>query len=318
MKTPARSVLITGGTGFVGKALVRELLARFDHRVVLASRQLVAQVPKGGEQFLFAQLDAQTDWRVGLAGVDTVIHMAARVHVMNDTEKDPLAAFRKTNVDATVNLAKQAAEAGVRRFIFVSSVKVLGEETLLGRPYTAASTCLPMDPYGLSKLEAEQQLMEIARQTDMAVVIIRPPLVYGPDVKGNMKSMLAWLRRSIPLPFGAIYNKRSLVALDNLVDLIITCIDHPAAANEIFMVSDGEDLSTTDLLRRTARVMGKRVILLPIPAPWLRYGAGMLGKKDIAQRLCGSLQVDIVKTTELLNWKPPITVDEGLRRMAQN
>jgi UDP-glucose 4-epimerase len=215
-----------------------------------------------------------------------------------------------------LNLARQAAAAGLRRFVFVSSIKVNGEATQLARPFIADDAPAPLDAYGVSKMEAEQGLREIARQTGMEVVIIRPPLVYGPGVKANFAAMMRWLKRGVPLPLGAIHNQRSLVALDNLVDLILTCLTHPAATNQTFLVSDGEDVSTTELLRRMGQAMGKTARLLPVPASWLKVAASLVGKGDVAQRLCGSLQVDISKTRELLGWVPPVSLDEGLRRAA--
>jgi nucleoside-diphosphate-sugar epimerase len=217
-----------------------------------------------------------------------------------------------------LNLARQAAEAGVRRFIFISSIKVNGEGTPLGAPYRADAQPQPADPYGISKMEAEQGLRALAGETGMEVVIIRPTLVYGPGVKANFLNMMRWLHKGVPLPFGAIHNRRSLVALDNLVDLIVTCIEHPAAANQTFLVSDGEDLSTTELLRRMATALGAPAHLLPVPSWLLEAGATMLGKKALSQRLCGSLQVDISKTRELLGWTPPLSVDAALRKTAKH
>lgn len=236
---------------------------------------------------------------------------------MNDTADDPLVEFRKANVDGTLSLARQAAAAGVQRFIFISSIKVNGEGTELGYPYRADDTPAPQDPYGVSKMEAEQGLRALAAETGMEVVIIRPVLVYGPGVKANFRSMMSWLRKGIPLPLGATGNKRSLVAVDNLVDLIATCIDHPAAANQTFLVSDGEDLSTTQLLQRMGSALGRPARLLPVPASLLQAGAAMLGRRAIAQRLCGSLQVDICKTRERLAWAPPVSVDDALRKTAR-
>ena len=233
---------------------------------------------------------------------------------MHDTDGDPLAAYRVVNTEGTINLARQAAAAGVRRFVFISSVKVNGEETSPGQPFTEEDEPAPLDPYGISKLEAEQGLRDLATATGMEVVIIRPPLVYGPGVKANFLTMMRWLNKGVPLPFGALDNRRSLVALDNLVDFIITCIDHPAAAKQTFLVADGEDLSTTELLRRVGRAMGKPVRLIPVPMGLLQAGARLLGKQEMARRLCGSLQVDITKARTLLGWKPPVAVDEGLRR----
>ena len=236
---------------------------------------------------------------------------------MRESSKDPLASFRKVNVEGTLNLARQAAAKGVRRFIFISSIKVNGEETF-GVPYTADSEPAPVDPYGISKLEAEQGLMSIASQTGMEVVIIRPVLVYGPGVKANFLSMMKWLSQGIPLPFGAINNRRSLVALGNLVDLVVTCIDHPKAANQKFLVSDGDDLSTTMLLNKMAQALNKPARLLPIPSFFLKLAAFLLGKQSLSQRLCGSLQVDIDKNRELLGWKPPLSVDSALGATARD
>jgi nucleoside-diphosphate-sugar epimerase len=245
-----------------------------------------------------------------------VVHAAARVHVMNEIASDALAEFRKVNVEGTLRLAKRAAESGVKRFIFISSIKVNGESTLPGKPFKADDTPAPVDPYGISKHEAEQALRQLARETGMEVVIIRPPLVYGPGVKANFLSMLRWLNKGIPLPLGAIRNQRSLVAIGNLVDLIITCIDHPAAANQTFLVSDGQDLSTTQLLRRLGNALGKKARLLPLPEWLLVAAAAVLRKQSVAQRICGSLQVDISKNRELLGWMPPINMDEAMRQTA--
>lgn len=309
-------VLLTGGTGFVGRAVLNHLCLG-GRDVVACSRAGSMDVPDGARFLRVLGLDANTDWKFGLDGVEVVIHNAARVHVMNDQSSNPLAEFRKVNVDGTLNLARQAAAAGVRRFIFVSSIKVNGEGTAPGTSYKADDFPAPVDPYGISKLEAEQGLQALAAATGMEVVIIRPVLVYGPGVKANFLSMMRWLQRGVPLPFGAVYNKRSLVALDNLVDLIVTCIDHPAAANQTFLVSDGEDLSTSELLRRMGVALGRPARLLPVPSWLLETGAAILGKQALAQRLCGSLQVDISKTRELLSWTPPVSVDEALDTTAK-
>ena len=246
------------------------------------------------------------------------MHLAARVHVMNDKNPDPLAEFRRVNVEATANLARQAAAAGVKRFVFLSSVKVNGEFTEAGQPFTADDAPAPEDPYGVSKHEAEELLRQIAAETGMEVVIIRPPLVYGPGVKANFQSMMRWLARGVPLPLAAVTeNRRSLVALDNLVDLIVTCLNHPAAANQTFLVSDGEDISTAELLNRMGAAMGKPARLFYLPPTLLKLGASVLKRPGIYQRLCGSLQLDIAKTRQLLGWTPPVSVDEGLRRAAE-
>jgi UDP-glucose 4-epimerase len=235
---------------------------------------------------------------------------------MVDTATDPLTEFHRVNVQGTLNLARQAAALGVLRFVFVSSIKVNGEATQLGRPFMADDPALPLDAYGLSKMEAEQGLREIAWQTGMEIVIIRPPLVYGPGVNANFAAMIRWLKCGVPLPLGAIRNRRSLVSLDNLVDLLVNCLTHPAAANQTFLVSDGEDVSTTELLRRMGQALGFSVHLIPVPAVLLKLAAVMVGKQDVAQRLCCSLQVDIEKTRRLMGWTPPISLDEGLKRVA--
>jgi len=259
-------------------------------------------------------LDANTDWSAALTGQQVVIHAAARAHIIKDEVPDPLAEYRRVNVGGTLNLGRQAAAAGVQRFIFISSINVNGEQTSLGSPFSVDDVVAPKDVTGVSKWEAEQGLQQLASETGMEVVIIRPPLVYGPGVKGNFASMISLVKKGLPLPLGAIHNKRSLVAVDNLVDLIITCIDHPAAANQVFLAGDGQDLSTTELLRGVAEAMGKPSRLIPVPASMLKLGATMLGKKAVAQRLLGSLQVDISKARSLLGWEPPVSVEEGLKR----
>lgn len=313
-------VLVTGATGFVGRALCAELLQhgyamRAGLRRVEDSTRLSM---KGVEPIVIGTVTAATDWRNALAGCKSVVHLVARVHVMHDEAIDPLAEFCVVNVEGTLALARQAATAGVKRFVFLSSIKVNGEETILGRPFTEQDQPDPLDAYAISKREAEQGLMELAVETGMEVVIIRPPLVYGPGVKANFLAMMRWIVRGVPLPLGALYNRRSLIALDNLVDLIITCIDHPAAANQVFLGSDGEDLSTTELLQRTAAALGRPARLLPIPQKLLSLVLKMLGKGDLIQRLCGSLQVDSSKARNLLGWNPPASVDEALLKTARH
>lgn len=261
-------------------------------------------------------ISKDTDWSKALKDVEIVIHAAARAHVMRETVADPLSEFRKVNVDGTVNLARQAAANGAKRFIFLSSIKVNGETTTLGHPFKADDIPAPIDPYGISKHEAEQALIEIGRKTGMELVIIRPPLVYGPGVKANFHNMMRWLSKGIPLPLGAIRNKRSFVALPNLIDLIVTCIDHPKAAGHIFLVSDDEDLSTPELLRRMGRSLGHPAHLISVPPILLDLGARITGKPEMAQRLCASLQLDISKTRTILGWTPPVAVNIALKETA--
>lgn len=313
------TILVTGASGFVGSALVKRLTAdRNSVGVVIAVRRSGVAVPNGVKSIQVGDLLPITDWGTSLQGISTVVHCAARVHVMNDMSSDSLSKFRRVNVEGTANLARKAASAGVRRFVFLSSIKVNGEFTQEGRPFTADDAPAPEDPYSVSKHEAEQALRRIAAETGMEVVIIRPPLVYGPGVKANFESMLRWLARGVPLPLAAVSeNRRSLVALENLVDLIMTCLSHPAAANQTFLVSDGDDLSTASLLRRMGAALGHPARLFYVPPSLLKLGAQVVNKPGIYQRLCGSLQLDITKTRRLLDWSPPVSVDEGLRRAAE-
>lgn len=310
------TLLVTGANGFVGSAICRQ--AASTGRVVRGAVRN-AQAAAGGVQTVtVASMDGQTDWAQALHGCDSVIHAAARVHVMNESSTDPLSEFRRVNVEGTLNLARQAAAAGVRRFVFVSSVKVNGEGTEAGRPYTASDAPAPKDAYGVSKAEAEAGLRLIGKETGLEITAVRPPLVYGPGVKANFASLMRAVRCGLPLPLGAVTgNRRSLVALDNLVDLLITCVDHPAAAGQTFLVSDGEDLSTAALVRRMGEAMGHPARLLAVPTPVLNLGAALLGKRSVAQRLLGNLQVDITHARQTLDWTPPINVNEGLRRAVE-
>lgn len=311
------TVLVTGASGFVGAALV-ERLASAEGCQVLALVRCEGVILPDNAMPVRVSSDYLTTGALALEGVDVLVHCAARVHVMSDASTDPLTEYRKINVDGTLRLAEQAAHAGVKRFIFISSIKVNGEGTQLGAPYTADDVPAPCDPYGVSKKEAEEQLKILAAKTGMDLVIIRPVLVYGPGVKANFHSMMNWLNKGIVLPLGAIRNQRSLVALDNLIDLVMTCLDHPAAANQIFLVSDGDDMSTTDLLVRMGIALGKPARLIRVPATLLQLGAALIGRKGIGQRLCGSLQVDITKTRQLLGWTPPSTVASALRKTAES
>lgn len=313
----SRRVLVTGATGFIGSALVRSFSPDSGWTVRGAVRQSASNLPTQTDLVAVGELSASTNWRSALRDVNAIVHTAARVHVMAYGNVEPLAEFRRINVNATLNLARQAVESGVQRFVFVSSIKVNGESTPFAKPFTAADAPNPSDAYGISKHEAEVGLRELATETGIGVVIIRPVLVYGPGVRANFLSMMRWLDRGIPLPLAAIHNARSLVALDNLVDLLRTCVRHPAAANQTLLVSDDEDLSTPELLRRLGAAMRRPARLIPVPTVALRHFARIAGKPDVAQRLLDSLQVDIGKTRRLLTWHPPITLDQGLLQTAR-
>jgi len=296
-------VLVTGANGFVGRALVAGLEAD-GVAVEAATRQRVGD------------LGVSTDWSSALSGCTAVVHLAARVHVMRDVASDPLAAFRAVNVDGTINLAHQAARAGVRRFVYLSSIKVNGE----GReePYREGDTPSPQAPYAISKWEAEQGLRQIELETGMEVVILRPPLVYGPDVKANFQRLLATVDKGWPLPLGAVENRRSLLYLGNLVDAIQLCLEHPAAAGQTYLLSDGEDVSSPELVRLLARAMGRPARLLPVPPAWLRLAGGLLGRRAEVERLLGSLVVDSSRIRRELGWSPPFCLDAGLAETAQH
>ncbi|WP_444921947.1 UDP-glucose 4-epimerase family protein [Microbulbifer sp. CnH-101-G] len=303
-------VLLTGASGFVGRALLPALRDK-GFNVLPVYRQAI----EGGLQI--PQIDAETDWNSALRNIDVVIHAAARVHVMHESAADPLAEFRKVNLEGTLQLARQAALSGVKRFIFLSSIKVNGESTTGRAPFTAEEAPHPADPYAISKKEAEDALLALAEETGLEVVIIRPPLVYGPGVKANFQSMIRWLQKGVPLPLGSIKNRRSLVSVYNLIDLIAICIAHPKARNQIFLVSDDLDMSITDLLMRIASALGCHARLVPVPESVLTFTLTLLGKRAITDRLCGSLQVDIEKTKLLLGWEPPVTVEVGLAKTVE-
>jgi nucleoside-diphosphate-sugar epimerase/lipopolysaccharide/colanic/teichoic acid biosynthesis glycosyltransferase len=310
--------LISGATGFVGKAVAQALLAA-GQPVVAAVRQLPSSTPLQHTNlhcYAVGKVNNQTDWQPSLREVHTVVHCAARAHVMRDYTADVLAAYREVNVAGTLHLAHQAAAAGVRRFVFISSIGVNGNQS--AKPLTEADAPHPQDAYGVSKLEAEQALMAMAARTGMEVVIIRPPLVYGPAVPGNFARLVLWVQSGVPLPLGAVHNRRSLVALDNLVNFVLLCADRtrsPQAANQVFLVADGEDVSTTTLLRKVAQAAGLPSRLLPVPAWLLRAGASLLGKRALAERLLGNLQVDATKARTLLGWRPVVTMHQQLAAM---
>lgn len=312
--------LITGATGFVGLAIC-EYLQNQGNEISALVREQSTILSKNIKQITIE--DFQKDSNLvkissSLKNINTVIHLAARAHIMHDSVNNPLEEYQKVNVQGTINLAKNAINAGVKRFVYISSVKVNGEWTVENQKFNEYQEPEPLDDYGLSKYEAERALMEVAKSSKMEIVIIRPPLVYGPGVKGNFASMIKWLRCGVPLPLGAINNRRSLVALDNLVDFIALCADpqkSPKAANQTFLISDGEDVSTTELLNRLGKELGKPARLIPIPQKLLEFGFRIIGKEVIAQRLCGNLQVDSSKARELLGWKPVVGMEEQMKKM---
>jgi len=303
-------VLVTGASGFVGRVLCARLRSDGLHvRAVLRPGQ---KAQPGVEVVEVTDIGPETDWAAALQGVSLVVSLAARVHVMHDTAADPLAAFRHTNTYGTLRLAHEAARRGVRRFVYVSSIKVNGEETM-GTAFTEEDDVAPLDPYGRSKWEAEQALQDLMLASGMEVVIVRPPLVYGPGVKANFARLMRWARRGLPLPLGAVHNRRSLVSLGNLVDFLMTALQHPAAAGETFLVADPEAVSTAELYRRLARHSGRPGRLVPVPPGLLRWIGRRTGKQEEVGRLIGSLEVSTQKAERVLGWRAPFTLDEGLR-----
>ena len=308
-------IAVTGANGFIGRALCDHL----EKKGVSVRRLVKRSYSHLSSEFEIGDIGKETDFSKALIGVSTVIHCAARVHVINESAPDSMVEFRRINSSATIRLAQESYKAGVRRFIFLSSIKVNGELTKLGHPFTPEVFSCPKDHYGASKYEAEVGLTALAKETGMEIVIIRPPLVYGPGVRANFLSMMNWLSRGLPLPLGAITkNKRSLIYIENLIDMIIICTTHAAAANQIFLVSDGEDLSTKELLERMALAMGLPSKLIPIPVPLIFLITKLIGRPDIYNRLCGTLQINLTKTEELLGWSPRVSLDEGLRKTAEH
>jgi UDP-glucose 4-epimerase len=308
------NILLTGYSGFVGSHLLNALNANY-------TVSLIGRKTPQDKSLCFHQseLNEQSDFDQVLIDINTVIHCAARAHIMNDDAQDPLAEFRKVNTLGTLNLAKQAVAAGVKRFIYISTIKVNGESTKVGSPYKSSDNTAPVDPYGQSKAEAEQQLLALGKSSGMEIIIIRPPLVYGEGVKANFASLLNLVGKGLPLPFRSINgNKRSMVSVYNLVDLIVTCIKEPKAANQIFLVSDDNDLSTAEMVALMAKVHGKTNLALPVSVWLFDLAAKLLNKQDVVSRLTGSLQLDIEHTKNTLNWKPPYSVEHGFKLSVKN
>ncbi len=306
-------ILITGANGFLGRHIVNSLNDRVLSLLVRGSANQHSK-----HKIFTNEINGVNDFGQALLGCKTIIHCAARVHLMDDNASNRLDLYREVNVEGTLNLAKQAFKAGVKRFIFVSSIKVNGESTHIGKPFTYSDIREPQDPYGVSKSEAEYQLIELSKGTGLEVVIIRPTLVYGPGVKANFASLMNLVSKGVPLPFRCItQNKRSLVSVINLVDLIVTCIDHPKAANQVFLVSDDHDVSTSEMVYEMAKSLGKPTWQLPIPVWCYKFVGKLFNKSDVVDRLTGSLQVDISHTKDTLGWKPPQTQQEGFKETAQ-
>jgi nucleoside-diphosphate-sugar epimerase len=304
-------VLVSGANGFIGRALCTHF-SSLGHSVVPAVRRSCGMKREH-------IVGDKPSWMHALAGCSSLVHLAGRAHVMQDDEPDPLQAFRAANVDTTIELANRAVEAGVRRFVFMSTIKVNGEETIRGCRFKPDDLPVPHDPYAISKWEAENVLLEISQKTGLEVVIIRPPVVYGPRVEGNFASLIRWINRGVPLPLGAIHNCRSMIALENLVSFAALCADaeaSPNAKHQTFLVSDGEDVSTSELLRKVAKAYGRNSYLIPVPVGLIRFAARLMNKASLADRLLGSLVIDGSKALELLGWKPVVSMDEQLKKMA--
>ncbi|WP_026006130.1 UDP-glucose 4-epimerase family protein [Moritella dasanensis] len=309
-------ILVTGSSGFIGKRVLDVANAKGWHCLAQVRNATINNTvaEEAIEKVIVPSINAATDWSRALKGVECIVHCAARVHQMKESEADALVAYSDVNTLGTLQLAHQAAELGVKRFIFLSSIKVNGEFTDAGYPFSVQANQSPTDPYGKSKYDAEIGLKKIAEETGLEVVIIRPPLVYGPGVKANFQSMMSWVKKGIPLPLGAINNQRSLVFIDNLVDLILTAAEHRNAVNGTFLVSDDNDISTTQLLNTVAMAMNKSSRLLPTPMSWIKLATTLIAKPQIFQRLCGNLQVDISDTKNRLNWTPPVSFEVGIKK----
>jgi nucleoside-diphosphate-sugar epimerase len=307
-------LLMTGASGFVGRALLSELAA-LDYSLVIGTRRSIEDVPVSVHQKIVGNFSADTQWQDALANVDTVIHLAARAHVMKEEAVDPLSAFRAMNVDATLNLATQAITCGVKRFIFVSSIGVNGAETL-SSPFSELSVACPHSDYARSKFEAETRLSMLCSEAGMELVVIRPPLIYGVNAPGNFRKLLRGVQAGLPLPFGSVDNHRSMIFLDNLIDFIKICIHHPSAANQLFLLSDGSDISTQELIKILANGMGNKYSTFKFPVSALKFIFRFSPYSGLYQQLCGSLQIDATKARHLLAWTPPVSTHDALYQSA--
>ena len=309
-----KKILVTGANGFVGRALCVEAIVR--GMQVRGGVRHQCDLPAGIERLIVGEINENTNWQRALNGCDVLVHLAARVHVMRESAKNPLEEFRRVNVQGTEHLARSAVASGVKRFVYVSSIKVNGEETLGGKSYAERDMPTPHDAYGTSKWEAEQALHRVAEETGLEVVIVRPPLVYGAGVKGNFAQLLSVLARGIPLPLASIKNHRDLIYVGNLVDALVACATHSNAAGQTYLVSDGEGVSTPDLIRNLANALGKSNVVFPFPMSVMRFCAGLFDKSSALDRLTQSLQVDSSKISKELGWQPPYTMQQGLRATA--
>lgn len=308
-------LLLTGYTGFIGGALAKKLVTNLGYRIVAPVRRSNIKAIEGVTVLRAGNLAEGFAWPTEANGATTVIHAAARAHVLNEAAASAIDDFRAVNLLGTLNLAQCAIDNNVKRFIFISSIGVNGVQS--SRPFLETDAPNPIEPYAISKWEAEKALLELTKGSPMELVVIRPPLVYGPNAPGSFSRLVKVVERGLPLPFGGIKNRRSFVGLDNLVDLIITCINHPAAANQLFLAGEDADMSTPELVQKLGKALSKPVSLFTVPTQLLIMAGALLGKKTEVQRLCGSLQVDNSKVRSLLSWEPPISVDEGLRRMVE-
>ena len=305
------NILLTGATGFVGKALDSELKKNNFHIKYLSGQSILKSLKSDNLKNFIKE---NINWSEYLSNTACVIHCAARSHIMKETETDPLAVYRSANVEATYNIAKQAARYGVKRFIFLSSVKVNGERTIGSSSFKYSDISKPKDAYAISKLEAEEALLELSKQTGLEIVIIRAPLVYGEEVKGNFKRLLNLVYKKIPMPFAKVSNLRSFIGIENLTNLIVCCIDHPKAAGQTFLASDGEDISTPDLIKKLSKLMGQPSRLFAFPLLIIKLISYLIGKSLEVKRLLDSLRVDSSNTQEVLGWSPPLSLDEGLKK----